>query len=47
MDYLEDKPGFYKVMNEGTPQEAVAGILRTIFERQHKKNMKRLSYDYE
>lgn len=23
VDYLADKPGFYKVMNEGTPQEAV------------------------
>ena len=43
IDYLADKPGFYKVMNEGTPQEAVAGILRIVFERQHKKNMKRLS----
>ena len=43
IDYLADKPGFYKVMNEGTPQETVAGILRIVFERQHKKNMKRLS----
>lgn len=43
IDYLADKPGFYKVMNEGAPQEAVAGILRIVFERQHKKNMKRLS----
>ena len=42
IDYLADKPGFYKVMNEGTPQEAVAGILRIVFERQHKKNKKRL-----
>lgn len=43
IDYLADKPGFYKVMNEGTPQEAVVGILRIVFEKQHKKNMKRLS----
>ena len=43
IDYLADKPGFYKVMNEGTPQEAEAGILRIVFERQHKKNMKRLT----
>ncbi|MGN8796269.1 hypothetical protein ACTNCZ_00735 [Segatella copri] len=42
IDYLADKPGFYKVMNEGTPQEAVAGILRIVFERQHKKNMKKI-----
>ena len=42
IDYLADKPGFYKVMNEGAPQEAVAEILRIVFERQHKKNMKRL-----
>ena len=43
IDYLADKPGFYKVMNEGAPQEAVARILRIVFEKQHKKNMKRLS----
>ena len=43
IDYLADKPDFYKVMNEGTPQEAVARILRIVFEKQHKKNMKRLS----
>ena len=43
IDYLADKPGFYKVINESTPQEAVARILRIVFERQHKKNMKRLS----
>lgn len=42
IDYLADKPGFYKVMNEGAPQEAVARILRIVFEKQHKKNMKRL-----
>ena len=39
---MADKPGFYKVMNDGTPQEAVAKILRIVFERQHKKNKKRL-----
>lgn len=43
IDYLADKPGFYKVMNEGAPQEAVAKILRIVFEKQHKKNKKRLS----
>ena len=43
IDYLASKPSFYKVLNEGTPQEAVAEILRIVFENQHKKNMKRLS----
>ena len=42
IDYLADKPGFYKVMNEGAPQEAVAKILRIVFERQHGKNIKRI-----
>ena len=42
VDDLADKPGFYKVMNEGAPQEAVAGILRIVFERQHGKNIKRI-----
>ena len=39
---MADKPGFYKVMNEGTPQEAVVEILRIVFERQHGKNIKRI-----
>ena len=43
IDYLASKPSFYKVLNEGTPQEAVAEILRIVFEKQHKKNMERLS----
>ena len=43
IDYLASKPSFYKVQNEGTPQEAVAEILRIVFEKQHKKNMERLS----
>ncbi len=42
IDYLVDKKGYYKVLNNATPQEAVAGILRIIFEEQHKRNMKRL-----
>lgn len=42
IDYLADKPGYYKIMNDGKPQEAVAKILRTVFEAQHKKNLKRL-----
>ena len=43
IDYLASKPSFYKVLNEGTPQKAVAEILRIVFEKQHKKNMERLS----
>lgn len=41
IDYLANKKGYYKVLNEGTPQEAVAEILRIVFEEQHKKNLKR------
>ena len=43
IDYLASKPSFYKVLNEGTPQEGVAEILRVVFEKQHNKNTKRLS----
>ncbi len=42
IDYLATKPGYYKVLNDGTPQEAVDKILRIVFERQHRRNMKRL-----
>lgn len=42
IDYLAGKQGYYKILNEGTPQEAVTEILRIVFERQHKKNLKRL-----
>lgn len=42
IDYLATKPGYYKILNDGTPQEAVARILNTIFDSQHRKNMKRL-----
>lgn len=42
IDYLAGRKGYYKILNEGTPQEAVAQILRTIFEEQHRKNLKRL-----
>ena len=44
IDYLASKPSFYKVLNEGTPQEAVTEILRVVFEKQHNKNTKRLSF---
>ena len=42
IDYLAGKKGYYKVLNERTPQEAVAEILRIVFDEQHKKNLKRL-----
>ena len=42
IDYLATKKGYYKILNEGTPQEAVEKILQIIFEEQHKMNIKRL-----
>ena len=42
IDYLADKKGYYKVLNEGTPQEAVCKILQIVLEKQHRKNLKRL-----
>ena len=42
IDYLENKKGYKKVLNESTPEEAVKQILSYIFEAQHKKNLKRL-----
>jgi thymidylate kinase len=42
IDYLSDKQGYYKVLNESTPEEAVSKILNIVLERQHRKNLKRL-----
>ncbi len=42
IDYLASKPGYYKIVNDGTPQETVAKILSTVFERQHEKNKRRI-----
>ena len=42
IDYLAGKKGYTKVLNESTPQVAVYEILAFIFEKQHKKNLKRL-----
>ena len=39
IDYLTSKPGFYKIMNDGTPQTTVAEILQIVFEKQHHKNI--------
>ena len=43
IDYLAQKPGYYKVENDGTPQEAVAKILRIVFDKQHQRNKKRIN----
>lgn len=42
IDYLADKKGYKKILNEQTPEVAVAEILSYIFENQHKKNLQRL-----
>lgn len=42
IDYLADKKGYTKVLNESTPQVAVYEILNYVFNEQHKKNLKRL-----
>ena len=41
IDYLANKKGYYKVLNENTPQETVTEILRIVFSEQHKKNLKK------
>ena len=49
IDYLaarpprrDGTPRYMKVLNEGTPQAAVADILRRIFAAQHRRNLRRL-----
>ena len=42
IDYLCNKKGYRKVLNETTPHAAVAEILTYVFEEQHKKNLRRL-----
>lgn len=42
IDYLSDKKGYKKILNEQTPEVAVTEILNYIFENQHKKNLRRL-----
>lgn len=42
IDYLADKKGYKKILNERTPEVAVAEILNYIFDNQHKKNLRRL-----
>ena len=40
--YLAGKNSYYKIMNEGTPLDAVQAIMKMIFEKRHEKNIKRL-----
>lgn len=42
IDYLANKKGYKKILNEQTPEIAVAEILNYIFDNQHKKNLRRL-----
>ena len=42
IEYLANKKGYTKVLNESTPQVAVYEILNYVFNEQHKKNLKRL-----
>lgn len=44
IDFLADKRGYYKVLNNSTPRNAISRILGIIFERQNAKNLKRLGY---
>jgi len=42
IDYLADKKGYKKILNEQTPEVAVAEILNYIFDNRHNNNLKRL-----
>lgn len=42
IDYLANKKGYKKILNERTPEETVTEILSYIFEKQHNKNLRRL-----
>lgn len=42
MEYLSNKKGYYLIKNNGTAQECVSKILTTIFEQEHKRNLKRI-----
>lgn len=43
IDYLSDKNEYKKILNEQTPEVAVAEILNYIFDNQHKKNLIKLN----
>ncbi len=40
IDYLAAKPGYFKVVNEGTQEEVIKMILEHVFSEQHHKNIK-------
>lgn len=42
INYLASKKGYFLVMNEHTPDEAVDTIFQHVFSEQHRKNLKRL-----
>ena len=42
IDYLANKKGYKKILNERTPEETITEILSYIFEKQHNKNLRRL-----
>jgi len=42
IDYLADKCGYLKVLNDRTPEEAVGSILKHVFECQHRRNVRRV-----
>lgn len=43
LNYLSHKEGYYLILNNGSPSEAVEKILNQIFEGQHSRNMKRIN----
>lgn len=42
LNYLKEKKGYYLVLNNGKPKDAVVEILTIIFEQQNRRNLKRL-----
>lgn len=42
INYLANKKGYKKILNEQTPEVAVTEILNFIFNNQHKKNLRRI-----
>ena len=44
IDFLDNKKGYLKVLNETTPDHAVNNILQHVFDSQHRKNLMRLQH---
>ena len=44
IEFLKNKRGYLKVMNEGLPEEAVHKILKHVFDHQHMKNRRRANH---